>query len=721
MAKKIYRILDDLSPSEAKLRNLPRKPNGLYNMHLNEYGQLEKRLGYAVYNTTSIGAAHKITGMHRFYKMATSSKEFLVAWNTSLYKIAETTPWGATKLNINERHTQANAASDPNSSEANATTGWVPVTAIYSVTTDPQTGTYHLKGVSGSGSNDYIYKNFTAVVGKSYYVSIWAKRGAQGTQQKISGWQNVTSSPNEAIAAGDWAEYTYTVTASTTNIQIRIYAAYAGGASGDEVYIDNVSITELLTADKDTYFADFYNHCYIVNGSNTMMKYNMTNVRTVGMTVPIAATGSATGSGDLTAGNYYFKVTYVDEDGYESNGGAASAAIVSSGSDTIVLVIPVSADAKVAKRYIYRTTAGGSIYYYDGEVANNSGTGFTATQADTLVALNSVLHTDHTAPPADPSVIAKRRNRLYIGHDSEICISHLSDRDYFPAAWFIYTGNRGKVRGLIEAREDLAVLTDDSLERLTNYDEDSFEMHNSFSSEGCIATRSLVNCDNLICYLGFDGIYYFDGVMSRRLNTQLNEYIKDNIVAAYASLSCAVYWDNKYILCYPKTGGTYPTETVYYDFINGNYGVYSFAFSCFSKWDKGSDGLKLKAGSNTIGQIYSVFSGLEDDTAAITCYDKPEPIDFGKPEIWKQFYHIYIKVKSTTGTALRFYYTLDAGSETYKDLTLTANKTLWYKIDLVTGGQLARAITIRPYVSDKYAVTYMGYALAYEEEPAEYA
>ena len=95
--KRILRILDNLSPSELKLTDLPRKPEGVYNMHFNEYGQLEKRKGYSKYNTTSIGAAHGITGMHRYY-YSTSSKEFIVAWNTKWYKIAETTPWAGTAL-----------------------------------------------------------------------------------------------------------------------------------------------------------------------------------------------------------------------------------------------------------------------------------------------------------------------------------------------------------------------------------------------------------------------------------------------------------------------------------------------------------------------------------------------------------------------------------------------------------------------------------------------
>ena len=172
MAKIIIKFLDALSPSELKLTDLPRKPDGLYNLAFNEYGQLVKRAGYAKYNTgDAINATHKIVGMHRFYKQATTSKEFLVACNTSIYKLSETTPWGATAL---------------------------------------------------------------------------------------------TGCP-------------------------------------------------ALTADSDTYFADFANHCYIVNGANDMMKYNMTNVRTNGITVPGAPTGVSNLNGSLTAGVYYYKYTFVDK------------------------------------------------------------------------------------------------------------------------------------------------------------------------------------------------------------------------------------------------------------------------------------------------------------------------------------------------------------------------------------------------------------------------
>ena len=575
MAKQIVRILDDISPSELKLRNMSRPIGGLHNAFINELGQVEKRKGYTKYNTTSIGADHKIVGMHRFYKQDTSSKEFIVAWNTDLYKLAETSPYGAT------------------------------------------------------------------------------------------------------------------------------------------------SIKSGLNVDKDTYFADFLNHCYIVNGSNPMMKYNLTNVRTVGITAPDAPTFNSNIDGSLSAGTYYFKYTFVDEDGYESNGGIDSAAMTAAAdpNDGIKINIAVSGDAKVTKRRIYRTTVNGAIYYYDGEVADNITLTYDSIKADNT--LGSALHTNHDAPPADPHLITKRGNRLYLGHDDELVISHLSDCEYFPPAWFIKTGNRQIIKGLLEQLNALPIFTENSIERLLGTDEDNFEFRNAFSKKGCYAIRSLVICDNLLIYLSYDGIYYFDGVSSGIFNQRLNEYLKDNINRTYIGLSCATYFNDRYMLCYPKGASTIPNETIVIDMKSKAVSVYSYAFSCFSVWDRGE--LRLMAGSNTEGRVYELETGLNDDGNAIEAYDKLDSLDFGIPDKWKQVYNIYIKCKTTTGVSLRMYYTLDNLAETYVDKTLTANTTAWYKIDLVGGGQRCREITIRPRINDKYDFTIMGYGMVIELEAPEYS
>ena len=592
MAKILVKFLNDLSPSQFKLRDLPRLADGLFNLSFDEYGNLVKRAGFAKLNTTSIGASHKITGMFRFYKQNTSSKEFIVAWNTKLYEIAETTPWGATAL------------------ESKSST-----------------------------------------------------------------------------------EYTF-------------------------------------TADADTYFATFANHCYIANGEDSLQKYNGTYVRSVGMTVPGASTFSANINGSLTAGTYYFKYTFVDEDGYESNGGTASAAMTAQANpnDGITINIAVSSDDKVAKRRIYRTTVGGSIYYYDGEVADNTTTTYNSTVADAVISLRAVLHTDHNAPPDDPSLVVKRRSRLNIAIDDDLYVSKNYDKttgvrsvEYFPSTNYFPTGNGQKITGLIEQLGGLPTFTEDTIERLVGTDEDNFEFRNAHQEDGCIAKRSAVNCKNYVVYLAFNGIYIFDGVSARAIDVtfggRLNKYIRDNINYSYAHLSCAIYYKNKYLLCIPTASNTVPNVTIYYDFETRSYGIFSFAFSCFSKWDKGGDGLSLKGGSNTIGRIYKVFDGLDDDGSAITAYDDIEPLDFGKPEVYKEFYSIFIKIKSTTATTLTMNYTLDNESEiTSQTKTIEANTTKWYRISLVSGGNRGRSIAIRSYISDKYAFTIMGLAICFDTE-----
>ena len=584
--KEIIRILDDMSPSDMKLKDLPRKAESLYNCAFNEYGQIVKRNGFAKYNTDSIGAAHKISGMHRYYKQDASIKELIVAWNTKWYKIAETTPWAG-----------------------------------------------------------------TALLSKT---------------------------------ATDFA----------------------------------------TTADQDTHWVNFKDRCYGVNGKG-VWKYNGTYVRTVGITVPIAATKNSLVDGALTAGDYMYKITYVDEDGFESNGGASvTIEAEATPNDGIKLNIPVSSDDKVEKRRIYRTESDNTAYYYDGEVANNTTTTYDSIISDLELIVKTALHTGHTAPPSTSHNIATRRSRLVLADDEDIRMSNLisSEYEYFPSSLTYPTGNKQKITGLKEQLTTLPIFTNDSLERLTGFDTDNFQFKNAFSNEGCMAVRSLANCKNMLVYLGFDGIYYFDGTAGQKLEPRLSKYIMDNMNYTYMHLSCGVFYKGRYYLTYPKGASTVPNETVYVDFDTKTTGVYNLGFSCYSIWDKGEDTYSLKGGSNTVGRVYKVFDGLDDDGAAITWYDDVQGLDLGVPDRYKTWYNIYIKVKTTSvaESTMRMYYTLDANAEHYVSKTLDAATTKWYDVGFGSTGLRARSLAFRPYMSDKFAAEIQGYAIVFRLEPPKW-
>ena len=150
-----------------------------------------------------------------------------------------------------ELHVSANAASDPNSNEADATTGWGVGGSAGSIASvaDPQTGTYALKMTSGDAGAERAELSITVASGSIYRVKFWAKQGAQGTSCGVQSWTGVVTSPSEEISTASYALYSYDVTTNSTTLLIRIYASDPtfgpGGASGDEVLFDNLSVTLL--------------------------------------------------------------------------------------------------------------------------------------------------------------------------------------------------------------------------------------------------------------------------------------------------------------------------------------------------------------------------------------------------------------------------------------------------------------------------------------------
>lgn len=146
-------------------------------------------------------------------------------------------------LNINAQnlYTQSNAAHPTN--EANSTTGWTGAAAITSSSTTSQSGTYSIRAVSTStGGRDARY-TYTATVGTVYNITIWARRGATFNNPAFANWTGVSGFTTTTINSQTWTQYNFTVTATATNPTIVAYAAPIGAAAGNEIFIDNITIT----------------------------------------------------------------------------------------------------------------------------------------------------------------------------------------------------------------------------------------------------------------------------------------------------------------------------------------------------------------------------------------------------------------------------------------------------------------------------------------------
>ena len=701
--KKIFRIGNNLDPfCQVKLKDLPREANAIKNMSFDEWGNLIKRAGYAKYNTGDpISEDHKITGLHRFYMQTESGKYCLVVCDTDIYVLAEA-----------DGHTIGSS--------------------LATVTTD--TDAYFVDFVDrcliANGKENLMKFNGTIIyvsgVGQGglsveFLLSTdWTSTGWTGSW--AAGWKHTIDnttvlSQSKAAVSATIYQITYTVTGRTAG---SFTVAFGGGSkatiSASGIYEFTSSSTASLT----------------VTPTSTFDGTIILSIKS--MAIPI---GTAVGSGgSLSAGDYMFKVTYVDADGNEGNASNASTATTAVANDSITVTIPVNTDTNynIVKRNIYRTLAGGASFYYDGYVADNTTTTFLSTQSDNaLVQANSLENyheENHNAPPNAPSLIGKRGGRIYLGVGNKL---YFSKRyyEYFPANFWIAVGNMRNITGIINQCHTLQVATKNSVERLLGTSvqiesSDYFQFKDSYSSKGVYATRSLVDCDNYIILLHKDGLYIVNIDQVKELNVVLNKYLKANMNQDFIDKSCACFYDGKYILSYPKGTDEVPSETVYFDFKDGTYGIYDFAFNVYSVW--GQDGEdSLKAGSTTVGRVYDVFSGLYDaketGNSNIESYDTLPFLFFGNPDTWKQIYNIYIKVKSTGATTLTMNYTLDDADEVTsvtQSITATTTTTKWYKINLPGGGQHCRGIKLRPSMSNQLYWEIQGIEIVYRDEAKEW-
>lgn len=135
---------------------------------------------------------------------------------------------------------QDNAAS---LADVNAT-GSVVVGSVSTVavsSTEFYDGIYSITGVSSSAFG-YVKVLFPVISGKSYTISIWAKKGI-GTTSGID-YVGLINSSNQTFTAKTWNEYTRVVVATGTgNGEIQLFNSWSG-ISGDTCFWDKITIIE---------------------------------------------------------------------------------------------------------------------------------------------------------------------------------------------------------------------------------------------------------------------------------------------------------------------------------------------------------------------------------------------------------------------------------------------------------------------------------------------
>jgi|TARA_Y100000310_G_scaffold292578_1_gene321454 hypothetical protein len=378
------------------------------------------------------------------------------------------------------------------------------------------------------------------------------------------------------------------------------------------------SLETSLTSNVKWRFVQFRDKVFGCNGTDSNWKYDGTNAIVMGVEVPNApavAIGASTG---LT-GDYYYKVSW-QVDSYEEGDASVASSLIQPSNEDITVTKPTNTpEGDVTDWIIYRTKAGGSLYYKVASVAIGTGT-YTDSTTDANLDTASEAPTDNNVPPVNADFIALHHRYVFLV-DKDTSRIYFSKQDYpetYPAAnYFDVMEKDGEnLNGIISSQGGLWLFKKNNLYLLSGNDTTDFGIPtNSYTHYGCYAADSIKDCTlqgmNVILYLHKTGVRMWNGassqLVSRKIQTTIDTIDLDYIDKAEAEVVGDEYWIS---FC---TSGTSNNETWVLNLLDGGWRKYDFGCNALLEWKDGT----LMSGQNS-GWVYTEDTGTTDLSANIS-------------------------------------------------------------------------------------------------------
>ena len=377
-----------------------------------------------------------------------------------------------------------------------------------------------------------------------------------------------------------------------------------------------------LTADLRYTGVTYKNQHYLFNGtdSNIVTDGTAANTTDSGISAPGAAT-VATGDPGVLTGDYYYKISYIIDGYQESTAGTASSKVTADSDKIDLSSIPVSTNPRCTDRYIYRTTAGGSTYYYLDNIGDNTTETYEDNTADGSLDTTIEAPTDNGTPPIGKYGIL-HKDRIFIAgnstYPSRVYFSKIASSTSYPDIyptnnWIDIAADDGdEITALaIDPTGALCVFKNNTIRKVyTDGDPTNWEVSEPFSFSGCVAPYSIAQSPYGIFYLARSDEYgkeirLFDGQNSSPFSEKVAAEV-DKITRTRIGEAVGHYHDNRYLLSYSddSVGHTYNDRVLICDIKRKAFSIDVKNINCFCTWYGGDDGGQLHSGDSTIGRIY---------------------------------------------------------------------------------------------------------------------
>jgi hypothetical protein len=390
-------------------------------------------------------------------------------------------------------------------------------------------------------------------------------------------------------------------------------------------------------------FADYDEFIYMVNGADAKV-FSQGNWYEWDIPGPASPASVATGAGGNPSGTYTCYVTFVIKfpsgRSYETSP-SPSATVAPSSQKIEWTNIPLchyGGDNLKIYRKLYRTSDDLIDTYLSTTIYDNTTTTYSDDNADATLLNNDTMDSEtYISIPAGAVDIAEYRLRVFAIKGSYLYPSEPYLPFNFSNDTYLQVTNEGDDLVCVAPWGDqLYMASKGNWYRLQGVTPDTWQVRKTFAEQGIINRNTVVVTRFGILGLWYDGIYLFDGSVSRSVTTKK---LQESMFTAIDHSVCYASWDgNRYYFHYASTGTTldkrlvvdcrdYPDIRFYHDdfiptahFFDSNTGIDYYGYDGYQYEDGGTQTIALsvktgdRAAKNILQQKQLEFLYYDIDT-----------------------------------------------------------------------------------------------------------
>jgi len=432
-------------------------------------------------------------------------------------------------------------------------------------------------------------------------------------------------------------------------------------------------------------------------GSGGLIRCDGQTISGAGIAAPTAAcTLAQGGAGAIEAGDYQAVVQFVNRTtGAESDFGPVSNKLTLAASKKIVYsAIPVSSNAQVNGRRLFRTLKGSSgEYLFDSEITDNFLTTYESNIIDT--ALGRSASTSNGLPPNVVIFMELFKEHLFVTDGRDLYPSRTGFPESFDAEFRIsvFADDGHAIRGMLAYGDRMLVGKTNQVHYIIGTDESDFALRTLSDKHGCASGYSMKTVEGLAFWYEGEDVIMTDGQSVRGIaNPKIRDLLAAEPVAdRYRAVGWIVPRIGWYVLSLPSG------KEIVYNFRSQGWDVFkrgTLASAYYADEVFGSDLERAIYAVFTDGHLYELESGNTDNGQAISCKWRSKEFGFAENATLKAIRKLSALIPLIAENATFKLYR-DSGTTAFKSKTLyLGDKRPWKRLGLSNAKDLATTISL---------------------------